>query len=291
MLCQEEGQGAKSKTQGPKRGRENFVSAAIGDEVLVWGGIKASQQMVDSAVWSFNVRTCKWRMLHNGKGTRPEPTELAASFVIQDTLYIHGGQNTYNCAQVETNPPKRYGISIINEEGGECGLHGGHQAQNGDTLHAHTHTDKHTHTHIHTCMHAHIRTRMHACMHTCTHACMYARMHACMYARRHACMYARRHANMHTQGQFWAWKHGEQRWQQLPTHGDHPHSLTEAVGTTLPAVGDGGTGGKTLGVVFGGFFNSGHGGGFVETPQEISLVSEEDVLVFFCVYVCVHACE
>ena len=91
MLCQEEGQGAKSKTQGPKRGRENFVSAAIGDEVLVWGGIKASQQMVDSAVWSFNVRTCKWRMLHNGKGTRPEPTELAASFVIQDTLYIHGG--------------------------------------------------------------------------------------------------------------------------------------------------------------------------------------------------------
>ena len=82
-MCQEEGQGSKSKTQGPKRGRENFVSAAIGDEVLVWGGIKASQQMVDSAVWSFNVRTCKWRMLHNGKGTRPERTELAASFVIQ----------------------------------------------------------------------------------------------------------------------------------------------------------------------------------------------------------------
>ena len=104
VLCQEEGQGAKSKTQGPKRGRENFVSAAVGDEVLVWGGVRGSgarSQLVDAALWAFNVRKRKWQMLHNGKGVRPEPTEFAASFVIQDTLYIHGGQNDGHCAQVD----------------------------------------------------------------------------------------------------------------------------------------------------------------------------------------------
>ena len=129
MLCQEEGQGSKSKTQGPKRGRENFVSAAIGDEVLVWGGVKPDMQMVDAALWSFNVHKRKWQMLHNGRGTRPEPTELAASFVIQDTLYIHGGQDTHNCSQVRA-----------------C---------------------MHTHIHTHACMHADMHKYMHACMHSC----------------------------------------------------------------------------------------------------------------------------
>ena len=53
VLCQEEGQGSKSKTQGPKRGRENFVSTAVGDEVLVWGGVRGSgarSQLVDAAL-------------------------------------------------------------------------------------------------------------------------------------------------------------------------------------------------------------------------------------------------
>ena len=129
-------------------------------------------------------------------------------------------------------------------------------------------------------------------MHKYVQACVHTDIHACM--QRSLCMHACIHANMHAQGQFWAWKHGERRWQRLPTHGDHPHSLTEAVGIALPRLpsagggggGGGGAGGKTLGVVFGGYFNS---GAYWEEkcvqptaspPLEvICLESEEDVLV------------
>ena len=139
---------------------------------------------------------------------------------------------------------------------------------------------KRTHACVHAYTHTHTYTRMHACMQTCTNTCM------------HACIHASRHVYMYAQGQFWAWKHGEQRWKQLPTRGDHPHSLTEAVGLTLPAA----AGSKTLGVVFGGFYNSGYCGGLFNSPHEISLASEEDVLVMCCMYIayyvraCVHAC-
>ena len=53
----------------------------------------------DAAQWPLNVRKRKWQILHNDRGMRPEPTELAAAFVILDTLYIHGGQNNENVSQ------------------------------------------------------------------------------------------------------------------------------------------------------------------------------------------------
>jgi hypothetical protein len=85
VLCQEEAKGSKSKMQGPQRGRECFVSANIGDEVLVWGGVQGRNKMVvDAALWSLNMHKRKWQILHNDRGMRPEPTELAAAFVLRD---------------------------------------------------------------------------------------------------------------------------------------------------------------------------------------------------------------
>ena len=58
VLFQEEGQGSKSKVQGAQRCRECFVSANIGDEVLVLVGVQGRNTMVeDAAQWPLNV--CK----------------------------------------------------------------------------------------------------------------------------------------------------------------------------------------------------------------------------------------
>ena len=51
----------------PQRGRHEFVSAGIGDEVLIWGGRSASGSHVDTALWAFSVSKKKWHMIHNGK--------------------------------------------------------------------------------------------------------------------------------------------------------------------------------------------------------------------------------
>ncbi len=63
------------------------MSAAFGEEVLVWGGV-IDDEIADAAMWSFNTSKRKWHKIHNGKGTRPESLEMAASFVIDNTLYI-----------------------------------------------------------------------------------------------------------------------------------------------------------------------------------------------------------
>ena len=92
VLCEEEGQGSKSKSQGPKRGREDFVAAPIGDNVLVWGG-GMGNEMADGALWSFFIRRKKWTQLHNGRRNAPPVSKLCASFVIDDALYIYGGED------------------------------------------------------------------------------------------------------------------------------------------------------------------------------------------------------
>lgn len=59
-------------------------------------------------------------------------------------------------------------------------------------------------------------------------------------------------------------RHGQSRWEQLPTRGEHPHSLSEAVGLTLSVAVEG----KALGVVFGGYFNSAYIPGRLLGTQE-----------------------
>ena len=63
------------------------MSAAFGEEVLVWGGV-IDREIANAAMWSFNTRKKKWHKIHNGKSTRPESLEMAASFVIDDTHSI-----------------------------------------------------------------------------------------------------------------------------------------------------------------------------------------------------------